>query len=71
MIEGTVIIPKHNGPDGEGLAQEVIEDLIDVIKNGLLTEAQINQAVELCMKTSTQDQWNKIYAPLLVHKLKE
>jgi hypothetical protein len=71
MIEGIVTLSRHPGPDGEGLPLEVIEDLIDVIKNGLLTEAQINQAVDLCMKTSTQDQWNEVYMPLLVQRLKE
>jgi len=71
MVQGTVKLPKHGGPDGQGLPAEVIEELILMIKNGVFTEEQINQAVELCLSASTQRQWNEIYLPLLVDKLKE
>jgi hypothetical protein len=71
MVPGTVKIPKHGGPDGQGLPAEVIDELIDIIKNGLFTEQQINQAVELCLSASTQQQWNEVYAPLLIKELKE
>jgi hypothetical protein len=71
MVQGTVKIPKHGGPDGQGLPAEVIEELLLLIKNGVLTEEQINQAIELCLSASTQQQWNEIYVPLLVDKLKE
>ena len=71
MVQGTVKLPKHRGPDGQGLPAEVIEELILMIKNGVFTEEQINQAVELCLSASTQRQWNEIYLPLLVDKLKE
>jgi hypothetical protein len=42
-----------------------------LIKNEAFTEAQINQAMELCLSASTQQQWNEEYVPLLVDKLKE
>jgi hypothetical protein len=71
MVPGIVKIPKHGGPDGQGLAPEVIEELISIIKRGLFTEEQINQAVELCLSASTQQQWNEVYVPLLVKELKE
>jgi hypothetical protein len=71
MVQGTVKIPKHGGPDGQGLPAEVIEELLLLIKNGVLTEEQINQAIELCLSASTQKQWNEVYVPLLVDKLKE
>ena len=71
MVPGTVKIPKHGGPDGQGLPAEVIEELIGIIKNGLFTEEQINQAIELCLSASTQQQWNEEYVPLLVKELKE
>lgn len=71
MVPGIVKIPKHGGPDGQGLAPEVIEELISIIKRGLFTEEQINQAVELCLSASTQQQWNGVYVPLLVKELKE
>jgi hypothetical protein len=71
MVQGTVKIPKHGGPDGQGLPAEVIEELLLLIKNGVLTEEQINQAIELCLSASTQQQWNEVYVPLLVDKLKE
>ena len=54
-------IPKHGGPDGQGLPEEVIDELIDIINNGLFTEEQQRQAIELCMSASTQEQWNNNY----------
>ena len=71
MVQGTVTLPTHNGPDGIGLPMEVIEELIGLIKQGTFTEEQIAQAVHLCMESSTQEQWNNIYVPLLVERLKE
>lgn len=71
MVPGIVKIPKHGGPDGQGLPAEVVDELISLIKNGALTELQINQAIELCLSASTQQQWNEVYVPLLVDKLKE
>ena len=71
MVQGTVKLPKHGGPDGQGLPAEVIDELLLLIKNGALTEPQINQAIELCLSASTQQQWNEVYLPLLVDKLKE
>ena len=71
MVTGTVKIPKHGGPDGQGLPIEVVEELIGIIKNGLFTEEQIQRAIELCLSASTQQQWNEIYIPLLVQNLKE
>jgi hypothetical protein len=71
MVPGTVKIPKHGGPDGQGLELKVIEELISIIKKGLFTEQQINQAIELCLSASTQREWNDIYAPLLAKELKE
>jgi hypothetical protein len=71
MVQGVIKIPKHGGPDGQGLPAEVIDELIMLIKNEAFTEAQINQAMELCLSASTQQQWNEEYVPLLVDKLKE
>jgi len=71
MVQGTITLPKHTGPDGMGLTIEVIEELIGIIKQGLFTEEQITQAIALCMERSTQAQWNEVYIPLLVERLKE
>jgi len=54
-------IPKHGGPDGQGLPEEVIDELIDIINKGLFTEEQQRQAIELCISASTQEQWNNNY----------
>jgi hypothetical protein len=54
-------IPKHGGPDGQGLQEEVIDELIDIINKGLFTEEQQRQAIELCISASTQEQWNNNY----------
>jgi hypothetical protein len=54
-------IPRHGGPDGQGLPEEVIDELIDIINKGLFTEEQQRQAIELCISASTQEQWNTNY----------
>jgi len=71
MVPGIVKIPKHGGPDGQGLSPEVIEELISIVKRGLFTEEQINQAIELCLSASKQQEWNEVYIPMLVNGLKE
>ena len=63
-------IPRHGGPDGQGLPEEVILELIDIINNGLFTEDQQRQAIELCMSASTQAQWNDNYRLRLIEILK-
>lgn len=63
-------IPKHGGPDGQGLPEEVIDELIEIIKLELFTEDQLKQAIELCISASTQDQWNNNYRLRLVEILK-
>jgi hypothetical protein len=35
MVPGIIKIPKHGGPDGQGLPVVVIEELILLIKNQL------------------------------------
>jgi hypothetical protein len=69
VVQGTIKIPKHGGPDGQGLKIEVIEELLSIIQAGLFTEGQINQAIELCLSASTQAEWNDIYVPLLFKEL--
>ena len=71
MVPGIVKLPKHGGPDGQGLPKEVIDELIQIIKQGLFTEDQINQAVQLCLSASTQQQWNEVYLPHLYKELQE
>ena len=66
----SIKIPKHGGPDGQGLPEEVIDELIDIINNGLFTVEQVRQAVELCMSASTQYEWNNNYRPRLLEILK-
>jgi hypothetical protein len=63
-------IPKHGGPDGQGLPEEVIYELIGIIKNGLFTEDQTRQAIELCLSASTQEEWNNNYRPRLIEIFK-
>jgi hypothetical protein len=63
-------IPKHGGPDGQGLPNEVIDELIDIINKGLFTEEQQRQAIELCMTASTQEQWNNDYRLRLIEIIK-
>lgn len=71
MVTARITIPKHGGPDGQGLPKEVIEEFIGIVKNGLFTKEQIKEAIELCLSASTQQQWNEIYLPMLIDNLNE
>ena len=63
-------IPKHGGPDGQSLPEEVIDELLEIIKKGLFTEDQVRHAIELCMSASTQEQWNNNYRMKLLEIFK-
>lgn len=59
-------VPKHQGPDGQGLPQSVFDTLTFLIETCSLTDNEIKQAIELCFGASTEKEWNTVYAPKLI-----
>ena len=60
----------HGGPDGQGLPWVVFKDLADKLAKRELTGHDARDAIELCLKTATQDEWNGWYKRILTKDLK-
>jgi hypothetical protein len=59
-------IPKHSGPDGQGLPIVAFEKLLSTLDSMTPTDAK--GAIELCLTASTQQQWNEEYRLKLIEK---
>jgi len=59
-------IPKHAGPDGQGLPIVAFEKLLLTLDSMTLDDAKA--AIELCLTASTQQQWNEEYRSKLIEK---
>ena len=70
MVQRTLKIPKHGGPDGQGLPRVAFEELFRVIDDLTLTDNEVKIAIELCLSISTQQQWNDEYRAELLEKIK-
>ena len=70
MVQRALKIPKHGGPDGQGLPRVAFEKLFEVIDDLTLTDEEVKIAVELCLAVSTQQQWNDEYRAELLEKIK-
>lgn len=66
----TIKIPKHGGPNGQGLSEESFNKLLDIVKDSSLTDEDKIQCIELCFSASTQEQWNNNYRLRLIEIFK-
>ncbi len=66
MVQRKLKIPKHGGPDGQGLPQEVFEELIKIFIDPLVTDEDARQTMELSFGASKQQEWNEVYRPKLL-----
>lgn len=57
MVQRIIKIPKHGGPDGIGLPRTVFEQLLIMLDDVTIKDAEIKQAIELCLSASTQPEW--------------
>lgn len=64
-------IPKHGGPDGQGLNEESFVELIKIMQDPELTEQDKSWSLMLCFSASTQAQWNENYRPRLIEIYKK
>lgn len=70
MVQRVIKIPKHGGPDGQGLPREAFEQLFAVIEDLTLSDREVKIAIELCLSISTQSQWNDEYRVELLERIK-
>jgi hypothetical protein len=57
MVQRIIKIPKHGGPDGIGLPRTVFDQLLIMFDDVTIKDAEIKQAIELCLSASTQPEW--------------
>ena len=62
---GVKKIPKHSGPDGQGLPWTAFAKLADDLATRRLTGDAAKQAIELCLTVATQAEWNDWYMRIL------
>ncbi len=67
---GVKKVPTHGGPDGQGLPWGVFAKLADQLAKRELTGHDARDAIELCLKTAKQDEWNFWYRRILIKDLR-
>lgn len=67
---GVKKVPKHGGPDGQGLPWDAFKKLANLLENRELTGHDARDAIELALSASTQVQWNDWYRRILIKDLR-
>lgn len=67
---GVKKIPKHSGPDGQGLSWTAFRALADNLAKRELTGDAAKTAIELCLTCAKQSEWNDWYMRILAKDLR-
>ena len=67
---GVKKVPKHSGPDGQGLPWEAFKELASLLHTRQLTGDDAKSAIELALSASTGAQWNDWYRRILIKDLR-
>jgi DNA ligase-1 len=67
---GVKKVPKHSGPDGQGLPWEAFKELCHLLSTRQLTGDDAKSAIELALSASTGAQWNDWYRRILIKDLR-
>jgi DNA ligase-1 len=67
---GVKKVPKHGGPDGQGLPWAAFKELTHLLATRQLTGHDARDAIELALGASTQSQWNDWYRRILIKDLR-
>ena len=67
---GVKKVPKHSGPDGQGLPWEAFAKLADDLATRKLTGDAAKRAIELCLSVATQAEWNDWYMRILTKDMR-
>jgi DNA ligase-1 len=67
---GVKKVPKHSGPDGQGLPWEAFKELAHLLYTRQLTGNDARDAIELALSASTGAQWNDWYRRILIKDLR-
>jgi hypothetical protein len=69
MVQRSLKIPKHGGPDGQGLPRNAFNQLLELMDDSQTADSQVKIAIELCLSASTQVQWNDEYREELIKRI--
>jgi DNA ligase-1 len=67
---GVKKVPKHGGPDGQGLPWVAFKELCHLLSTRQLTGDDARSAIELALSASTGRQWNDWYRRILIKDLR-
>lgn len=67
---GVKKVPKHSGPDGQGLPWVAFLELAHLLSTRQLTGNDAKDAIELALSASTGAQWNDWYRRILIKDLR-
>lgn len=67
---GVKKVPKHSGPDGQGLPWAAFLELARNLADRRLTGDAARRAIELCLTSACKDQWNDWYMRILAKDLR-
>lgn len=67
---GVKKVPRHGGPDGQGLPWSAFRVLADSLAKRELTGDAARQAIELALSCATQAEWNDWYMRILTKDLR-
>jgi DNA ligase 1 len=67
---GVKKVPKHGGPDGQGLPWVAFKELCHLLSTRQLTGDDARSAIELALGASTGRQWNDWYRRILIKDLR-
>ncbi len=58
-------IPRHGGPDGQGLPKKVFEELVKIFNDPTVSDKDAEDSMLLSFSASTKQEWNEEYRPQL------
>lgn len=61
MVQRKLKVPKHGGPDGQGLPKEVFEEFLKIFIDPAVSDNDAQQTMELSFSASKQQEWNEVY----------
>jgi len=67
---GVKKVPKHGGPDGQGLPWSAFMELARNLAERRLTGDAARQAIELCLGSAKKEEWNDWYMRILAKDLR-
>lgn len=67
---GVKKVPRHGGPDGQGLPWSAFMELARNLAERRLTGDAARQAIELCLSSAQQAEWNDWYMRILAKDLR-